>query len=272
MYRRRRSYDHRIRDAIAATGNPYLFQNFSIPLSTRRTWTRAQYQSTITSCETEVEGYELLDRVYHLQARVKMQGAIIALLMRVLAVRGGKLNISRLPHGRDKSALLRTLGTATKELGVGSALRIIGLSRSRYHAWRRKDAGCGLTDESSCPKSFPTKLTRNEVAAMRDFVESPDYRHIAIQNLAVHAQRLGRVFASASTWYKTIKQGGWRRPRKRIHPKKPRVGLRADQPNQYWHTDATVIRLRNGARVYLQAIIDNFSRKILSWRVTDTLT
>ncbi len=107
---------------------------------------------------------------------------------------------------------------------------------------------------------------------MRDFVESPDYRHIAIQNLALLTQRLGKVFASASTWYKTIRAHGWKRPRKRIHPDKPRHGLKATRPNQFWHTDATVIRLTTGIRIYLQAIIDNFSRRILAWRVTEKLS
>lgn len=272
IYRRRQTYDHRIRDAIAATGNPHLFDSVPIPLSTRRTWTQAKFQPTVTTNEIEIATHELLDQVQCLQTRVKSQASIIALLMRVLSFRGGKLTLNRLPDGRHKSALLRTLGVATRSLGVDSALRIVGLSRSRYHAWRRRDVGCGLTDESSCPKSFPTRLTRDEVATMRDFVEASDYRHIAIQNLAIHAQRLGKVFACAGTWYKTIKQRRWRRPRKRIHPNNPRLGLRAEKPNQYWHTDATVIRLTSGARIYLQAIIDNFSRKILSWRVTDALT
>ena len=62
---------------------------------------------------------------------------------------------------------------------------------------------------------------------MRDFVESATYRHIAVQNLALYAQRLGKLFASASTWYKMIRERGWRRPRTRVHPIKPKEGLRA---------------------------------------------
>ncbi len=31
----------------------------------------------------------------------------------------------------------------------------------------------------------------------------------------------------------------------------------------------TVIRLLDGTKVYLHAVIDNFSRKILAWRVTE---
>ena len=37
-----------------------------------------------------------------------------------------------------------------------------------------------------------------------------------------------------------------------------------------WHIDTTVIRLLDGTRAYLHAVIDNFSRRILAWRVADT--
>jgi len=37
-----------------------------------------------------------------------------------------------------------------------------------------------------------------------------------------------------------------------------------------WHIDTTVIRLLDGTREYLHAVIDNFSRRILAWRVADT--
>ena len=32
-----------------------------------------------------------------------------------------------------------------------------------------------------------------------------------------------------------------------------------------WHHDTTVIKLRDGQKVYLRALIDNFSRRILAW-------
>jgi len=37
-----------------------------------------------------------------------------------------------------------------------------------------------------------------------------------------------------------------------------------------WHIDTTVISLLDGTRAYLHAVIDNFSRRILAWRVADT--
>jgi transposase InsO family protein len=48
------------------------------------------------------------------------------------------------------------------------------------------------------------------------------------------------------------------------------VGLRTTRPDEIWHIDTTVIRLLDGARAYLHAVIDNFSRRVLAWRVADT--
>lgn len=48
-------------------------------------------------------------------------------------------------------------------------------------------------------------------------------------------------------------------------------GLTIDRPNQVWAADITYIPMRWGF-VYLVAVVDWFSRKVLSWRVSNTLT
>ena len=98
---------------------------------------------------------------------------------------------------------------------------------------------------------------------------APEYRHMPLGTLARYAQRIGKVFASATTWARLVRERGWRRPRQRIHPPKPNVGVRASRPNQIWHIDTSVIKLIDGTKVYLQAVVDNFSRKILAWAVTE---
>jgi putative transposase len=103
--------------------------------------------------------------------------------------------------------------------------------------------------------------------AIGDMVTSPEYRHVPPGTLAVLAQRLGTVSASPSTWYRLVRTYGWRRPRLRVHPAKPKGGLRTSGVDEMWHIDTTVIRLLDGTRAYLHAVIDNFSRRILAWRV-----
>jgi transposase InsO family protein len=101
-------------------------------------------------------------------------------------------------------------------------------------------------------------------------VTSPEYRHVPTGTLAVLAQRLGKIWASPSTWYRLVRQHGWRRPRLRVHPAKPKIGLRTTRADEMWHIDTTVIRLLDGTRAYLHAVIDTFSRRILAWRVAET--
>lgn len=47
-------------------------------------------------------------------------------------------------------------------------------------------------------------------------------------------------------------------------------GLTVSRPNQVWGTDITYIRV-NGSFLYLTAILDWFSRYVISWELSDTL-
>jgi putative transposase len=143
------------------------------------------------------------------------------------------------------------------------------LSASRYHAWQRQSP-CGPDDVASCPRSWPHQLTQEEVETIKRFVTSKEYRHVPTGTLALLAQRLGKVFASPATWYRLVRLHQRRRPRRRVHPSSLRVGIRASVPYEIWHVDTTLLRLLDGTRACLHAVIDNFSRRILAWNVSAT--
>jgi hypothetical protein len=105
-----------------------------------------------------------------------------------------------------------------------------------------------IDDRPSCPHSIPTQLTAKEISTIGDMVQDSSFRHMSIRSLALHAQRIGRVFAAVSTWARLIRERGWLRPRCRIYPPKPKQGVRASRPNEYWHIDVTVIMLLDGTR------------------------
>ena len=56
------------------------------------------------------------------------------------------------------------------------------------------------------------------------------------------------------------------------HKKYPYLlsGMTIDQVNQVWASDITYIRLKHGI-IYLAAVMDVFSRKVLSWKMSNTL-
>jgi len=181
--------------------------------------------------------------------RVERPMAVLRVLFAVFRLIRGDLARLRVPQGRDKARLLRAIDRSRHVLGPRRILRIIGLSPSRLSAWRRAALACDLDDRSSCPRSSPHELTPDEVSEIRRMVTSPDFRHVPTGRLAILAQRLGRILASPSTWYRLVRERGWRRPRLRIHPKEPRVGIGASRRDEVWHIDTTLIRLLDGTRV-----------------------
>lgn len=58
-------------------------------------------------------------------------------------------------------------------------------------------------------------------------------------------------------------------PQNKVYPYLLR-GLSIERPNQVWSTDITYIRLAHGF-VYLVAIIDWYSRKVLAWQLSNTM-
>jgi transposase InsO family protein len=266
--RTRRRYDHRLRDLVHETGDVELAVKNGVPRSTARDWSRLSSPKVITldvACMSEPELRQEMIDLRECNARLL---AILRLVVVLVKVLESSLHHRRVPDGKKKRLLLRAVDRSRDVLSLRSSLLVLGLSKTRYHDWKREEE-CELDDVSSCPQSHPQQITAEEREVVKDMVTSHEYRHVPTGTLAVLAQRLGKVFASASTWCRLLRLHGWRRPRRRVHPSKPRLGIRASAPNEVWHLDTSVLRLLDGTRAYLYAVIDNFSRRILSWRVSE---
>jgi len=267
----RRTYDYRIQEAICETGDRDLFPDLEIPRSTIRSWIHRGVPDVVTSDLVARDRADLLAEIQQLHHRTALLGAVVGLLIAMLRISKVQLDYERLPDGDAKRILLRAIERAGKVLSLRATLRIARLSSSRYHSWCRAKAGCELDDQSSGPRVVPTRLTPSELEAMQEMVESDDHRHMSLRGLALHAQRIGKIFASPSTWYRLVRIAGWRRPRNRVYPAKPKIGIRATAPGELLHLDVTIIKLLDGTRAYLHAVIDNYSRRILSWTLEDRL-
>jgi len=265
-----RRYDHRLRDLVQRAGDVTIATNLGVPRSTARGCLRNAPKVVVSLDVTTLNAAQLQREVFALRRRVKKLRALLRLALALLRTSGFTLTHDRLPDGRAKLRILRAVERARAFVPLQVLLRILRLSPSRFHAWQRLQQACALDDQSSCPHTSPHRLTSAEIRTIKDMVTAIEYRHVPTGTLAVLAQRLGKVCASRSTWYNLVRKFGWRRPRLRVHPSKPKVGVRTTRPNEMWHIDTTVIRLLDGTRAYLHAVIDNLSRRILAWRVAET--
>ena len=262
-------YDHRLRELVQRTGDVTVATDLGVPRSTARGWLGAVPTVVVSLEVADLTEPELRQEVLKLRRRVRKLTALLRLALALLRTSGFRLTGARLPDGRAKRRILRAVDRAREYLPLQAVLRFLRVSPSRFHAWRRLHA-CTLDDQSSCPRTSPHRLTSPEVRAIKDMVTALEYRHVPTGTLAPLAQRLAKVWASPPTWYHLVRKFGWRRPRLCVHPAKPKVGLRTTRADEMWHIDTTVIRLLDGTRVYLHAVIDNFSRRILAWRVAET--
>jgi len=269
--RKRRVYDHRIKEQIVRSRNPNLFPELNIPPSTARSWIQRGL-GEVVSLHSESVGEDVLrDRIATLESRVGILSTLLRLTMVLLRISGCRLDRHRLPDPGAKLRLLHAVERARKVLPLSSVLRVLHVSPSRYYAWVRAEQGCDIEEQPSCPRSTPHRLTPEEVGIIKELVTGCDYRHMSIRALALHAQRIGKVFAHPATWAKLIRERNWLRPRRRVYPSKPKIGVRADRPNAAWHVDCTILKLLDGSKAYVHAVIDNFSRRILAWTVDDRL-
>jgi putative transposase len=98
---------------------------------------------------------------------------------------------------------------------------------------------------------------------LRDFLKGLGYR--------VGRRHVGRLMGltGIEALYRK-KKGTKTNP---AHPKYPYLlrDLVVDRPNQVWATDISYIPMRHGF-LYLVAVLDLFSRKVLTWRLSNSLT
>jgi len=255
----RRAYDHRLREHACRNGARALGHRLQVPRSTISSWKRRGLRPVVSHEVFDQDRQKLLSTVEKVERRARILAATVRLLLALLRASAFRLAGERLPQGATKASILRAVTSAHSALPLALILRILGMQPSRYYAWRRVAAACGLDDRSPCPRTVPGQLTAAEIAAVKDMVLAPEYRHMPLRTLSLYAQRVGRVFASASTWARLVRDRGWRRPRLRVQPAKPTVGVRATRPNELWHIDVSVLKLLDGTKAHIHAVMDNFS-------------
>ena len=120
-------------------------------------------------------------------------------------------------------------------------------------------------DESELLQLLDEKYTRHPFYGSRRMTQ-----YLGEQGYQVNRKRVQRLMqtlglAGMSPGPNTSKA----HPQHKIYPYLLR-GVDIIRPNQVWSTDITYVRLPRGF-VYLVAIIDWYSRKILSWRLSNTM-
>lgn len=147
-------------------------------------------------------------------------------------------------------------------LSIGSQCRLLGISRSSWYRPQCRESSYNL-----------------ELMRMMDelFLQMP---YLGSRQMRSRLRRQGCEVVGRKRVRRLMRLMGLRavyqRPRTSVpHPEHPVFpymlrGMSIIRPNQVWCADITYIPMRRGF-LYLVAVMDWYSRKVLSWRLSNTL-
>ena len=173
---------------------------------------------------------------------------------------------------QKKEELMEVVERTSETLSMDQVLRCVGISRSTYNVWvLGMFNNCRRSSLDWCLVRQPHQLDTDEVQVMRDLLSDKQYEHWPVTSIAYHAQREGMLYASVSTWYKYSNILGLERKRAPYKKKRSDKGIKAHAPNEIWHADVTYFKV-GLTTYYIYLVVDNFSKKIVSHLVSDTLS
>jgi len=143
----------------------------------------------------------------------------------------------------------------------------------------RQCALLGIARSSFYYRPRPESAEQLELLKRLDriFTDHPVYGSRRLQvallreGISVGRRRVRRLMRKLGLWAVTPKRNTSKRhPGHKVYPYLLR-GKTIDRPDQVWAADITYIPMRQGF-LYLVAIIDWATRRVLSWRLSNTLT
>ena len=265
---RYRNYPDVVKSEIARTKNVYLFPDLKIPRTTAQYWVKKQRPIGSTNI-VEIESVYKRKSEFLSQELAK-EKAMRTLLETVRKVFPFDFRTKQLKNKVARAQIVSAIQECCKFHKLAHCLNSIGLSKSAYRRWASEISLCGKV-KSPCERRRASQLTEDEVATMKRFVTSKKYAHISVSSLHLLAQRTGELFCSVDTWYKYVRSYEWMRPWTKAKKEFKKTGIRASKPNELWHIDVTEVSIGPGLKFFIQAVIDNFSRFVLAWRVTEEI-
>ena len=147
-------------------------------------------------------------------------------------------------------------------LSVSRQCALLGIARGSFYYRPRPESA----EELELLKRLDRIFTDNPVYGSRRLQVA-----LLRERISVGRRRVRRLMRKLGLWAVRPKRNTSKRhPEHKVYPYLLR-GRTIDQPNQVWAADITYIPMQQGF-LYLVAIIDWATRRVLSWRLSNTLT
>jgi transposase InsO family protein len=164
----------------------------------------------------------------------------------------------------EKSKILALV--ADSGLPRRKALEHLGLPRSTYYRWLKRQSGGSLQDKKGGSGIPWNKLKpEQEAKILATARTSPE---LSCRQLALVMVDSERWYVSESTVFRILKREGLIKPAEVIGFKAGKEYHRkTKRPNELWATDCSHIKVFDWGWYYLVTVMDDYSRFILAWEL-----
>lgn len=262
-------YPAELKIAFALGIEKELFENEllkSIPYSTRNFWRSKDPKQLIQNEKSDT----VLDKVDQFLSDQKLALARADQLKKVYQEYNEFIITCMGQHGylkfleNHKREFVNWLNEQKKRLNKSELLSILSISEARFQTWQAQVLfKCSDSPLARCAKISSQQLTKSEANRIRHLVQNRRFNLYATWAVAF---RKGKLKISKSTFYKYVKVLGLTPEKTKL--RKFRSGsIVSTRVHEIWHADITEIPTLDGKKSYLYAIMDNYSRAIIAFRI-----
>jgi putative transposase len=151
------------------------------------------------------------------------------------------------------------------------ALAQLGLPKSTYYRWLKRQAG-GRLEDSKGGSPIPWNKLRAEEEE-RILVQARASPEFSARQLALMIVDTEGLYVSESTVFRILKREGLVKPAEVVGFKAAKEYHRKTKgPNELWATDCAHLKVIDWGWYYLVTVMDDYSRLILAWELKSDMT
>ena len=173
----------------------------------------------------------------------------------------------------NKELIVNAIIRTKQFVPIEKAVRIFNISKSTFHVWVTDvKLKCKSSYFGACNRIYSNQIIPSEIIAVKKALRNPRTLHWSIRSVYWKGIRNKELTLSLNSMYRLNKLLSIRNTKNKSKKKRRKKGLKASKPNQIWHADITTLKTLDKKRYYIYLLIDNFSRRILSYEVRDKVS
>lgn len=154
--------------------------------------------------------------------------------------------------------------------GVKTICSFLEIKMQSYTYWKTvSQFKCKNSAIGVCIKKVPSQASNTEIQTMRRLLNKKRFAHWPICSVWGYAMRKGHISLSLDSWYRYNQRFKFREKPKKGQYKKVYDPIKAPNPNHTWHADITIVKTLDNVKHYVYLVVDNFSKYIINWKVSD---